>query len=375
VQADLLIKNGHVIDPKNGVDGVADIAIEKGRIAAVGSDIQANAETVDASGRIVMPGIIDMHTHIYWGATSLGIKPDELARKSGTTTWLDVGSAGPGNFEGFREFIAKSSETRVFALLHISFAGIYAFSRDVMVGESGDLRLLDPMACAKVAMANTDLIRGIKVRIGAKASGYNGTLPLDLALEAADIAQMPLMCHIDMPPPTIEEVLDKLRPGDVLTHAFRPQPNSPLNGAGQIKDAVLRARERGVLFDIGHGQGSFGFDTAERMLELGFEPDVISSDVHALCIDGPAFDNLETMNKFFCMGMPLANIVKSVTETPAKFIGEDDLGHFSTGAAADISILEVVEEPYTMTDVRGVTRTASKRLALSSMVLDGKVWG
>ena len=174
-----------------------------------------------------------------------------------------------------------------------------------MVGESEDMRLMDPVTAAEVADANRDVIVGIKVRVGRHASGDQGIAPLDIALQVADEAGMPLMCHIDEPPPSYEEVIDRLRPGDVLTHAFRPFPNAPCTAQGTVKPAVLAARKRGVLFDIGHGKGSFAFKTARAMLANGFLPDTISSDVHALCINGPAFDQVTTMSKFLCLGMSL----------------------------------------------------------------------
>ena len=181
-----------------------------------------------------------------------------------------------------------------------------------MVGESEELRLMDPISAAEVADANRDLIVGIKVRVGLHASGTSGIVPLEIALEVAEQVGMPLMAHIDHPPPSYEEVVARLRPGDVLTHAFRPFPNAAATAQGTVKKAVLEARERGVLFDIGHGKGSFAFKTARAMLANGFYPDTISSDVHALCINGPAFDQVTTMSKFLCMGMPLPDVIARV---------------------------------------------------------------
>ena len=173
-----------------------------------------------------------------------------------------------------------------------------------MVGESEEIRLMAPIDAMEVANTNRDLIVGIKVRVGARASGRSGTVPLDIALQVADEVGMPVMAHIDDPPPTYEEVLARLRPGDTLTHAFRPYPNAPVTAQGTVKQAVSEARRRGVLFDIGHGKGSFAFKTARALLANGFTPDTISSDVHKLCINGPAFDQVTTMSKFLCMGMP-----------------------------------------------------------------------
>ena len=271
----------------------------------------------DVKGLIVTPGLIDLHTHVYWGGTSLGVDPARLAR-GGCTTLVDTGSAGPGNFAGFLDHVIKPSPVRIISLLNVSFAGIYGFSKRVMVGESGDLRLMSPIDAVEVARANRDTIAGIKVRVGFHASQNSGTVPLDIARQVAEEVGVPMMVHIDLPPPTLEEVLARMRPGDILTHCFRPFPNNPATAEGGVRSAVIDARERGVIFDIGHGMGSFAFKTARTMLANGFAPDCISSDVHALCIDGPAFDLLTTMSKFLCLGMPLGDVVRAATEAPAQ---------------------------------------------------------
>ena len=293
---DLILRGGRVIDPSQKLDAVTDVAFAGGKVAMVGNELKADPATDvrDVSGYFVTPGLIDLHTHVYWGGTSLGIDAEEFCRTSGVTTAVDTGSAGPGNFAGFRKHVIEPSEVRILAYLHVSHAGIYGFSHRVMVGESEEMRLMNPIDAVKVAEQNRDLIVGIKVRVGLHASGTSGIVPLDIALEVAEEVGMPLMAHIDHPPPSYEEVLARLRPGDVLTHAFRPFPNTPATAQGTVKRVVLEARERGVLFDIGHGKGSFAFKTARAMLANGFSPDTISSDVHALCIDGPAFDQVTT---------------------------------------------------------------------------------
>src|SRR5919107_1987914 len=306
---DLILKGGRVIDPSQNIDRITDVAFSGGKVAKVGNDLGAATEVRDVKGYIVTPGLIDLHTHVYWGGTSLGIDAEEFCRLSGVTTCVDTGSAGPGNFAGFRKHVIERSDVRILAYLHFSFAGIYAFSNTIMVGESEEMRMMAPRDAVAVADANRDLIVGIKVRVGLHASGTSGTAPLDIALQVADEVGMPLMCHIDHPPPSYEEVLERLRPGDILTHAFRPFPNAPVNGQGRIKDVVRRARERGVIFDIGHGKGSFAFKTARAMLAGGFPPDTISSDIHTLCIDGPVFDQVTTLSKFLCMGVPLKEVI------------------------------------------------------------------
>jgi dihydroorotase len=367
----VIIKGGRVVDPGRGVDAVQDVAFQGGRVAETAAP---GAKVVDAAGAIVVPGMIDLHAHVYWGGSSLGIDGDQLARKAGTTTWLDVGSAGAGNFEGFKRLCIDTAETRIFALLHVSFAGIYAFSKDVMVGESLNRDMLNPEVCARVAMEHPGLIKGIKVRIGVKTSGTHGLTPLHLAIEAADRAGLPVMCHIDYPPPTYSEVCRTLRPGDILTHCYRPFPNAPCHADGTVREAVLDARERGVLFDIAHGMGSFSWLTARQMMAAGFAPDVISSDVHTLCIDGPAYDNLITMEKLLHLGMPLADVVRAVTVTPAAWLQRPDLADLAPGTTGDAVVLREVDEPRTLTDVLGESVEAPKRLRVEAIVLDGALW-
>ena len=370
---DFILRNGRVVDPAAGRDEVIDIAFADGKVAAIGPGLQGAAER-DVAGCIVMPGNIDFHAHVYWGGTSISIDGDALARRCGTTTWLDVGSAGPGNFPGFRKHVMEVSQTRILAYLHVSHAGIYAFSHSVMVGESQDIRLMDPETCAAVALANKDLIRGVKVRVGANTSGVNGITPLYHALEAADRAGLPVMCHIDRPPPRYTDVLRELRPGDTLTHCFKPFPNAPCRADGTIKDACWEARERGVLFDIAHGKGSFDFTVAEAMMQGGFLPDIISSDVHVLCIDGPAFDNMETMSKFLLLGMTLPDIVRAVTATPAAVLKRPDLGDLSVGSTGDATVMRIEEGRFTFEDVSGNTRAGRQRFALDSVVVGGALW-
>jgi dihydroorotase len=231
-----------------------------------------------------------------------------------------------------------------------------------------------PAEAVEVAEANRDVIVGIKVRVGRNASGTSGAAPLDIALQAADQAGMPLMCHIDFPPPSYEEVLARLRPGDVLTHAFRPFPNAPIDHQGKVKDAVLRARQRGVRFDIGHGKGSFAFKTARGMLANGFYPDTISSDVHALCINGPAFDQVTTLSKFLCMGMPLADVIAASTLNAAMALRRPELGTLKPGSVGDATILSVREGQFDYVDVVGEHMTGDKRIVSDGVVIAGRWW-
>jgi dihydroorotase len=373
---DLILRGGRVVDPSQKLDAVTDVGLSAGKVARIGAGLQAAASTDirDVSGRIVTPGLIDLHTHVYWGGTSLGIDAEDFCRSSGVTTAVDTGSAGPGNFAGFRKHVIERSEVRILAYLHVSFAGIYAFSPRVMVGESEEIRLMAPIDAAEVANANRDIIVGIKVRVGARASGRSGTVPLDIALQVADEVGLPLMAHIDEPPPSYEEVLARLRPGDILTHAFRPFPNSPATAQGTVKRAVIEARQRGVLFDIGHGKGSFAFKTARAMLANGFLPDTISSDVHALSINGPAFDQVTTMSKFLCLGMPLTQVIAASTVNAAFALKRPELGSLKPGSVGDATILSVKEGRFDYVDVVGEQLTGDRRIVSEGVVLAGRWW-
>ncbi|HEY7248454.1 MAG TPA: amidohydrolase/deacetylase family metallohydrolase [Xanthobacteraceae bacterium] len=373
---DLILRGGRVIDPSQKLDTVADVAFSRGKVAQIGAGLKADASTEerDVSGAIVTPGLIDLHTHVYWGGTSLGIDAEDFCRRSGVTTAVDTGSAGAGNFAGFRKHVIERSEVRILAYLHISFGGIFAFSQRVMVGESENLRLLAPADAVEVAHANPDVIVGIKVRVGAHASGRSGTVPLDVALQVAEEVGLPVMAHIDEPPPSYEEVLERLRQGDVLTHAFRPFPNSPATAQGTVKRAVREARQRGVLFDIGHGKGSFAFKTARAMLANGFLPDTISSDVHALCINGPAFDQVTTLSKFLCLGMPLVDVIAASTANTAFALKRPELGSLKPGSVGDATILSVKEGRFDYVDVVGEHLVGDRRIISEGVVIAGRWW-
>jgi dihydroorotase len=373
---DLLLRGGRVIDPSQKLDAVTDVAFSQGKVARIGPGLRADAGTDvrNATGAIVTPGLIDLHTHVYWGGTSLGVDAEDLCRRSGVTTAIDTGSAGAGNFAGFRKHVIERSAVRILAYLHVSFAGIFAFSPRVMVGESEDIRLLAPDDAVEVASANRDIIVGLKVRVGAHASGRSGTTPLDIALQVAEEVGMPLMAHIDHPPPSYEEVIARLRPGDILTHAFRPFPNSPATAQGTVKQAVTEARRRGVLFDIGHGKGSFAFKTARAMLANGFLPDTISSDVHALCINGPAFDQVTTMSKFLCLGMPLADVIAASTVNAAFALRRPELGSLRPGSVGDATILSIKDGRFDYLDVVGEQLTGDRRIVADGVVIAGRWW-
>ena len=370
---DLVLKNGRIVDPSQGIDKVADIAFAGGKVAAIGDNL-SGSDTRDVAGKVVSPGLIDLHTHVYWGGTSLGVEAELLARSGGVTTFIDAGSAGPGNFHGFRKHVIETSPVRILPYLNVSFPGIFAFSKTVMVGESADLRLLDPREAVRVARENKDLVLGIKVRVGKSASGDSGVMPLDIALDVADEVGLPIMAHLDAPPPSRHEVVSRLRPGDILTHCFRPFPNAPVRADGRVREEILAARARGVIFDIGHGGGSFGFGTTRKMLAAGFLPDVISSDVHVISIEGPAFDLLTTMSKFLCLGIDLPTVIKLATSNAAAAIKRPDLGTLKVGSVGEATVIAEVSGKYDYADSIGEKLIGDRRLVSAGVVMGGRWW-
>jgi len=371
---DLVLKGGRVIDPAQGVDARLDVAFAEGKVAEVGPDLGPGQVTRDVGGLIVVPGLIDLHTHVYWGGTSLGVDPDAYAKSSGLTTLIDAGSAGPGNMKGFRRHVIERSEVRILPFLNISFAGIFAFSREVMVGECRDLALLNPRVCLAAAKAESDLVVGIKVRVGSTASGASGIAPMQMALEVAEHAGLPLMTHLDAPPPYRSDVMPLMRKGDILTHCFRPFPNTPVAPGGAVREDVLAARDRGVIFDIGHGGGSFGYETAMAMLKNSFLPDVISSDVHAMSIDGPAYDLLTTMSKFLALGIPLVEVIRATTVNPARAVSLQDRGTLRPGLLGDATVLTLEQGRFVFQDVLGEELHSEQKLACRGIVLGGRWW-
>jgi len=374
---DLLLSGGHVIDPASGRDGPADIAFAGGRVALVADRIDpAGArEHHRVAGRYVVPGLIDLHTHVYPGATPLGVDPDLLLRRSGMTTAVDTGSAGAGNIRGLFELIDDRVTTRVLAFVNIGYAGIIGGLRDCPMPEAEDLRLLNVAACAAAVRRWAPRAVGVKVRVGRSSTGILGAMPLHMAIRASEEAgDVPVMAHIGAEmPPRLEEILDPLRRGDILTHCCTPKGNSLLDHEGRLRDCAAAAKARGVVFDVGHGTGSFGFDTARRMMELGCVPDVISSDVHGGCIDGPVFDVLVTMSKFLCLGMPLAEVIRRVTVAPAAAIRRPELGTLLPGAPGEAAVLELRRGPTAYRDSIGATLQGDQALVCAGVVVGGRL--
>lgn len=326
---DLLIHGGHVIDPANDLDAPADVAICDGRIAAVAPSLDPSQarQVIDAAGQIVTPGLVDLHTHIYWGATYWGIEADPVAARSGATTWVDAGSAGAYSFPGFRQFICAASRVRTFAFLNLSAIGLIA-----PTWEFANLDYCDVDLAIRTVEENRDLIVGIKARIDHNTTRGVGIRPLHLARALADRVALPLMVHIGNGPPTLEEIVALLRPGDILTHCFTGGTHRLLSAEGRLSPIARELQLRGVLLDIGHGTGSFSYRTAEAAFEEGLLPDVISSDIHQLSVQGPMFDLPTTLSKFLNLGMALPDVIDRATRRPALAIGKPELGTLHPGS-------------------------------------------
>ncbi|MEV6846951.1 amidohydrolase/deacetylase family metallohydrolase [Actinoplanes sp. NPDC051411] len=339
---DLLVAGGRLAD-----GGQADIAISDGVIAAVGPGLPRDAsDIVDATTKLVTPGLIDLHTHV--GAGYWGIDPDATAWYSGVTTWVDAGSAGAYTIDGLRR-VAAGSALRIPALLNISAVGLAG-----RTGESRDLGNCDVALATDTLQKHRDLLRGVKVRIDRDTVGDNGVEPLRRGLAAAGRAGVPVMVHIGTAPPSLDEVLDLLRPGDIVTHCAS-------GIAAPLGPAVHAAVERGVLLDIGHGSGAFAFDVLERQLDAGLRPHTISTDLHARSLHGPVFDLPTTMAKLLAAGLTLSEVVTATTEAPARALGLPG-GRLVPGAPADLAVFAVREEEFEVTDAHRQVRRSPLRL-------------
>ena len=366
---DLLIQGGTVVNP-GGQSGRLDVGIRRNRVAAIETNIPAesSARVVDASGQIVTPGLVDLHTHVYHNVTFWGVHADPVAARSGVTTWLDVGSAGAFNVLGFREWVAQPSTARLYALLNISSIGLTA-----MTGELANINYCDVDLCVKLIEQNPELLLGVKARIDRNTTGGQGIEPLRRAREAADRVHRPLMVHIGGGPPTLSEVLDLMRPGDILTHCFTGHNMRIIDDTGALLDAAKRAWDAGVILDIGHGAGSFSFETAEKMIAAGHKPDVISTDIHQMSIHGPLYDMPTCLSKFLALGMSLEDVIDAATVRAAEAMGlGDEIGTLRVGALADVALLRIVEGDFPFYDVHMNQRNGKRLLRNTLTIVNGR---
>jgi dihydroorotase len=356
-----LLEGGTVLDPSAGLSARLDVGIRGGKIAAVGADLSStkSRRVVDVGGCYVTPGLIDLHTHMYWGVNEFGMEADPTCLRTGVTTAVDAGSAGAVNFGGLRRYVIEPSRTRILAFVHIALHGV----QKAPATELRDVTYADVERAAQTLRENADVALGIKVRMSRWIVGENGVEALRRAQRATELGGGRLMVHIGGSPIPLEEILDCLRPGDIVTHFFTGNAPSVVDESGRVRDAVWRARERGVVFDVGHGKGSCSFPVVRASLAQGLKPDVISTDLHAFSVQGPVFDLPTTLSKFLALGMTLEEVVVASTTAPARAIGwQDRLGLIKVGREADLAVLALRDGPVTFHDADGNALDADRRL-------------
>ena len=370
---DMLIKGGTVVDPSQGIHDVRDVAIEDGKIAAIEAliDEGASREVIQVKGLIVTPGLIDMHVHAYPGVCCYGLEPDVTNIARGVTTAMDCGSAGARTFPAFRQYFIERAETRLYALLNISTMGIISSK----IGELVDMRWADVEETAEVGRLNRDVVLGVKVRLSGDVVSMDDKLDaLKRGVEAAEAFEGIVMIHVGDKETPLETLTAHLRPGDVVTHAFR-QWGGVAGADREVVDELREARDRGIVFDVGHGAGSCSFDTIETALANEFLPDTISSDVSTISVEGPVFDLVTTMSKFLHFGMSLFDVVRCTTQAPARVIGlGEGLGTLRPGANGDVTILSLDEGDFTFTDAEGNTTQARRKFRPVITIKGGRVY-
>jgi dihydroorotase len=348
---DLLIKGGRVIDPSQSLSAMRDVAISGNKVAAIAPAIpETDARiVVDARGKIVTPGLVDIHVHVYDGVAPLAIPADPNCIAKGATTVLDAGSAGAHTFPGFRRMVINNVDTRVFALLNISVVGQSTLSDDNPWGELMDLRYANAKLAIRTIEQNRDVILGVKIRLSRSMSGDNDLPALRLAREAADAVKMPLMVHaIDTVSP-LPEILKFLKKGDVLTHAFHGRSGGIMDSRGRILREVHKSIEDGVRLDVGHGRGSFSWEVMQAAMKENIVPGTISSDLHQFNVTGPVFDLVTTLAKFLHLGMPLEKVIECVTINPAHtFRFPNQPGTLRVGTDADVAVFQILEGDFEM---------------------------
>jgi dihydroorotase len=366
---DLLIRNGTVCDPARDLKRRADVGISGGKIAAIEDNLPADrgADVVDARGLFVTPGLVDLHTHCYWGGTGLGIHADPVAARSGVTTWVDAGSFGVTQAEGFRKFIVEPSSVRIFGFVYL-----YPDNRNPDMDPVKYVRSF-MRRTGETVTKNRDILLGVKLQVGSNMNGRYSYDFLKIARELCDTHKIPLMAHISFAPPETDQVMELMKPGDVVTHCYNRHTLGILDESGKVRKSVLEARARGVLFDVGHGNGSFNFEAARKALADGFVADTISTDIYNLNVKGPVFDMPTTMSKLMHLGMSFDDVLKRTTVAPAKIVNRvDGLGTLAVGAPADVALLAVEDGEFPLIDSQKNNVTAKQRVVSKLAICRGK---
>jgi len=381
---DLVVKGGEVLDPSQNLRAKRDVGIRFGVVEAVEANIpeERALKVLDASGRLVVPGLIDLHSHVFPYGSAIGIPADELLPFQATTTMVSAGDAGANNFAAFRRHIVAQTRTRLYAFVHIANVGLTPFP----VAELYNIDFAQVDAAAKAVAENSDIVIGVKVRMSENVIAKNGTEPLKRSIQACEKAGggAKVMCHIGgvETPQLMTDILDLLRPGDVLTHCYTGFPNiagkfTNIVQDGKLLPAALAAKQRGVIFDVGHGGGSFDYTVAEVAIPAGATPDTISSDIHVFSGNTPGMPYLTwVMSKFLNMGFSLEQVIAMATINPAKVINRIPmLGTLQVGAPGDVSVLEIVDGPVEFVDTRNNKRQGKVHLKPANVVVAGVPFG
>ena len=380
---DLLIKGGRVVDPSRQISAPLDVAIAANRVARVAGSIPSGEArlVLDARGKIVTPGLVDIHVHVYDGVAPLGIPADPNCIAKGATTVVDAGSAGAHTFPGLRRLVIQTAETRVFALLNISVVGQSTLSDDNPWGELLDLRYANAKLAIRTIEQNRDVIVGVKVRLSRNIAGDHDIAALRLAREAADAVSLPVMAHIGGTASPLPRILKELKKGDVITHAFHGRANGILDDRGRVLPEVRKAVEGGVRLDVGHGRGSFSWRVMESAQKQEILPGTISSDVHQFNVAGPVFDLATTLSKFLHLGMTLEQVIERATVNPARtFRFPHNPGTLAEGAEADVAVFQILEGDFEMQESYAGTgepeiRVAHRKFLPVATVKAGKLYG
>ena len=381
---DLLVRNANVLDPSQGLKGQRDIGIRYGQIETIAAAIAPErAERVmDAAGRLVTPGLIDLHAHTFPYGSAIGIPADELIPFQGTTTMVSAGDAGANNFAAFRRYVRGSTRTRLYAFVHIANIGLAGFPEP----ELYHLGFAHADAAGKTVAENADIVLGVKVRMSENVINQAGMEPLKRAIRACEIAGggAKIMCHIGgvATPELMSEILGTLRSGDILTHAYSGAPNNAgkftnIVQDGKLLPAALSAKKRGVIFDVGHGGGSFDFTVAEAAMQQGAMPDTLSSDIHVFSGNSPGMPYLtNVMSKFMALGMTLEQVVQMASAVPGRIINRVPmLGTLQVGGPADATLVELAQGPVEFVDTRNNKRPGKVHIKPVQAVLAGVPFG
>jgi dihydroorotase len=370
---DLLIRGGTVLDASQNLNAELDVAISDGKIADVARNLPASQarEVISAAGKLVCPGLIDIHAHVYESVGLQGLSPDRYYLSRGVTTVVDAGSAGYTTVAGLRRYVAASSQTRVYALVDIGTYGLVAGIQGALKNPTN----LQPKETADAVRSNRPVTVGVKVRLSEGVAGTEDLEALRKTREAAEGAGVPMMVHVGDTHSPLRDILNGMRPGDILTHYLHPDRHGVLDERGKILPEVLEARQRGILFDVGHGSSHFSFHVGEQSVAQGFLPDTVSSDVTTRTLNGPTFDTLTTLSKFLLIGMPVQDVIRTATWNAARAFDYGlALGTLRKGSDADVSILELRDGGFSFTDSHQDTRQGDRKLFPVQAIRSGKLF-